>query len=152
MLLILKNTTANWVVRSDRRLPNNLVILFSTQSSRGWAWEFQQGKWFQQSLLLIYNPTDLIGFPGSPARSLSFSESRCAKLFTAVQHITSSSTPRSGKRGGWYTWEFSVEVCHLILQILTLFQTKKCNFPHQTSKIHTCFQTWPLGRNYVIIT
>ena len=33
---------------------------------------------------------------------------------------------------------------------------KKCNFPHpfpdQTSKIHTGFQTWPLGRNYVIIT
>ena len=43
-----------------------------------------------------------------------------------------------------------------ILQILTLFQTKKCNFPHpfsdQTSKIHTRFQTWPLDRNYVIIT
>ena len=37
-----------------------------------------------------------------------------------------------------------------------LFQTKKCNFPHpfsdQTSKIHTRFQTWPLSRNYVIIT
>ena len=32
---------------------------------------------------------------------------------------------------------------------------QKCNFPHpftdQTSKIHTRFQTWPLGRNYVII-
>ena len=35
--------------------------------------------------------------------------------------------------------------------ILALFQTKKCNFPHpfsdQTSKFHTHFQTWPLGRN-----
>ena len=43
-----------------------------------------------------------------------------------------------------------------VLQILTWFQTKKCIFPHpfsdQTSKIHTRFQTWPLGRNYVIIT
>ena len=33
-------------------------------------------------------------------------------------------------------------------QILTLFQTKQCHFPHlfsdQTSKIHTPFQTWPL--------
>ena len=33
---------------------------------------------------------------------------------------------------------------------------QKCHFPHpfldQTSKIHTCFQTWPVGRNYVIIT
>ena len=32
----------------------------------------------------------------------------------------------------------------------------KCNFPHpfsdQTSEIHTRFQTWPLSRNYVIIT
>ena len=46
--------------------------------------------------------------------------------------------------------------CCLVLQILTLFQTKKCHFPspfsHQTSKIHTRFQTCPLGRNYVIIT
>ena len=36
------------------------------------------------------------------------------------------------------------------------FRPKKCNSPHsfsdQTSKIHTRFQTWPLGRNYVIIT
>ena len=41
-------------------------------------------------------------------------------------------------------------------QILTLFQTRKCHFPHplsdQTHKIHTRFQTWPFGRNYVIIT
>ena len=33
---------------------------------------------------------------------------------------------------------------------------KKCPFPHsfsdQTSKIHTRFQTFPSGRNYVIIT
>ena len=43
-------------------------------------------------------------------------------------------------------------VCRPVLQ----FQTKKCNFPHpfsdQTSKIHARFQTWPLNRNYVIIT
>ena len=54
------------------------------------------------------------------------------------------------------SWEFLVGVCRPVLQILTRFQTKKCNFPHpfsdQTSKIHTRFQTWPLGRNYVIIT
>ena len=34
-----------------------------------------------------------------------------------------------------------------VLQILTLFQTKKCNFSlpfsDQTSKIHTRFHTWP---------
>ena len=58
---------------------------------------------------------------------------------------------------GGYSWEFLVGVCCPVLQILTLFQTKKCHiFPYlfsdQTSKIHTHFQTWPLGRNYVIIT
>ena len=57
---------------------------------------------------------------------------------------------------GRYSWEFLVGVCRRVLQILTRFQTKKCNFSHpfsdQTSKIHTRFQTWPLGRNYVIIT
>ena len=34
-----------------------------------------------------------------------------------------------------------------VLQILNLFQAKKCHFPppfsDQTSKIHTRFQTWP---------
>ena len=47
-------------------------------------------------------------------------------------------------------------VCRPVLQILTLFQTKKCHFLHlfsdQTSKIHTRLQTWPLGKNYVTIT
>ena len=42
--------------------------------------------------------------------------------------------------------KFLVGVCRLVLQILTLFQTKKCHFPHlfpdQTCKIHTRFQTW----------
>ena len=60
------------------------------------------------------------------------------------------------KPGGDYSQEFLVGVCRPVLQILTLFQTKKCHFPHpfsdQTSKIHTRFQTCPLGRNYVIIT
>ena len=36
------------------------------------------------------------------------------------------------------------------------FRPKTCRFPHlfsdKTSKIHTRFQTWPLGTNYVIIT
>ena len=63
--------------------------------------------------------------------------------------------------GGWRggegaSWEFLVGVYHPVLQIQTLFQIKKYNFPHpfsdQTSTIHTRFQTWPLGRNYVLIT
>ena len=59
------------------------------------------------------------------------------------------------EEGGGYSLEFLVGVCRPVLQILTLFQTKKCHFPHpfshQTSKIHTRFQAWPLGRNYVMI-
>ena len=56
---------------------------------------------------------------------------------------------------GGYSWEFLVGTYRPVLQILTLFQTKKWNFPRtfpdQTSKIHARFQTWPLGRNYVMI-
>ena len=36
-----------------------------------------------------------------------------------------------------YSWEFLVRVCRL--QILTLFQTKKCNFPHPFSDL-ACWQ------------
>ena len=48
---------------------------------------------------------------------------------------------------GGYSWEFLVGVCRPVLQILTIFQTKKkCHFPHPfsdlVSKIHTRFQTW----------
>ena len=53
--------------------------------------------------------------------------------------------------GEGYSWEFLVGVCRLVLQILTLSQTKKCHFPDPFSD-QTSFQTWPLGRNYVIIT
>ena len=46
-----------------------------------------------------------------------------------------------------YPWEFLVGVCRPVHKIQTIFQTKKCNFPHpfsdQTSKIHSRFQTWP---------
>ena len=39
--------------------------------------------------------------------------------------------PRGG--GGGYSWEFLVGVCRPVLQILTQFQTHKCNFPHPFS-------------------
>ena len=42
-----------------------------------------------------------------------------------------------GVGGGEDSWEFLVEVCRPVLQILTLFQTKNVIF-------HTGFQTWPL--------
>ena len=51
---------------------------------------------------------------------------------------------RAVKIPGACSWEFLVEVCCLVLQILTRFQTKKCNCPlpfsDQTSKIHTRFR------------
>ena len=34
---------------------------------------------------------------------------------------------------GGYSWEFLVGVCHPVLHILALFQTKECHFPHQFS-------------------
>ena len=49
----------------------------------------------------------------------------------------SKQTFRAVKIPGRYSWEFLVEVCCLVLQILTRFQTKKCNF-------HSLFQTRPL--------
>ena len=64
--------------------------------------------------------------------------------------------PKKGSSRGEDSWEFLVAVCCPVLQILTRFQTKKCNFPYsfsdQSSKLHTRFHTWPLGGNYVIIT
>ena len=52
--------------------------------------------------------------------------------------VVEPSTPGGG---GGYSWEFLIGVCCPVLQILTQFQTQKCNFLHpfsdQTSKIHT---------------
>ena len=36
---------------------------------------------------------------------------------------------------GGYSWQFLVGVCRLVVQILILFQTKKCNFPHPFSDL-----------------
>ena len=73
----------------------------------------------------------------------------------SVNHVFANLKPRFPRGGGGggegYSWEFLVEVCHLVLQILTLSQTKKCHFPHSFSD-QTSFQNWPLDRNYVIIT
>ena len=38
-----------------------------------------------------------------------------------------------------------MEVCYLVLQILTLY------FRPKNIIFHTCFQNWPFGRNYVVI-
>ena len=51
--------------------------------------------------------------------------------------------PKNGPRG--YSWEFLVGVCRPVLQILTLFKTKKCHFSHRfsdlPSKFHALSQT-----------
>ena len=56
-------------------------------------------------------------------------------------------TPCSWAPEGGYYWEFLVGVLRPVLWIPTLFQIKKCHFPHQfsdqISKIHTHFRTWP---------
>ena len=56
------------------------------------------------------------------------------------------------REGGGGHLGILVGVCRSVLQILTLFQTKKCHSPHpyassdQTFKLHTCCKTWSLGR------
>ena len=47
--------------------------------------------------------------------------------------------------GGGYSWEFVVGMCRPVLQILTLFQTKKLSFSTHVFRPG-------VGRNYVIIT
>ena len=48
--------------------------------------------------------------------------------------------PRSLSRGwGWgYSLEFWVVICHLVLQVLTLFQTRKCHFSHWFFRPQQC--------------
>ena len=85
---------------------------------------------------------------------LGISVLRCVRLLRVFKvtrwvYIKPSSRcvmrqPKTEKRAirpGRYSWEFLVGVCRPILQILTLIQTKKGNFPHPfsdlISKIHT---------------
>ena len=80
----------------------------------------------------------------------------CFVCFSEKNFLQTNNGTAQFLPGQEYSAEFFVGVCRPVLQILPLFQTKKCNFPHpfsdQTSKIHTRFQTWPFGRNYIIIT
>ena len=83
------------------------------------------------------------------------SKLRCLLFSTSSLNSCSTQFHGGAWGGGGHSWEFLVGLCSPVLQILTLFQTKRCNFPHpfsdQTSKIHARFQNWPLRRNYVII-
>ena len=42
---------------------------------------------------------------------------------------------RAYYKPGRYFWIFLVEACRLVLQILTLFQTKKCHYSHSFSDL-----------------
>ena len=77
-------------------------------------------------------------------RGLTFSNNSAGSAYQPKKGSSRGSTPGNS----WWGCP--------VLQILTRFQTKKCNFPYpfsdQSSKLHTRFHTWPLGGNYVIIT
>ena len=47
-----------------------------------------------------------------------------------VSHFSLLVTEALKKIPGGYSWEFLEVVCHQILKILTLFQTKTCHFSH----------------------
>ena len=52
---------------------------------------------------------------------------------------------------GGLPWDFLVGVYSPVLEIMTLFLTEKCHFPHPfsdlASKIHTLFQIWRWSQN-----
>ena len=62
----------------------------------------------------------------------------------------------TGLTPGGYSSKLSMGVCRPVLQILTLFQTKTCHFPHPfsdlASKVHTRFQTWLLKLSSLVPT
>ena len=62
-----------------------------------------------------------------------FNDRKTENLSPLLLAITHLLLPPGG--GGKYYWEFLVGVCSPVLQILTLFQTKKCNFPHPFSDL-----------------
>ena len=72
------------------------------------------------------------------------------KTYLLLTKVWSPLPKLARKGGGGVLLEILAGLC------LTLYQTKKCYFPYlsseQTSKIHTRFQTLPLGGNFVIIT
>ena len=52
-------------------------------------------------------------------------------------------------RGGGNSWDFLVGVCRRVLQKNVIFRTRFQTSPLKSVPV---FQTWPLGRNYVLIT
>ena len=65
------------------------------------------------------------------------------KIVFGLVRVVSTERKFRYRSPGGYSWEFLVGMCRSVLQILTRFQTKIFRIR---------FQTWPLGRNYDIIT
>ena len=65
--------------------------------------------------------------------------------------LTTDTGGGGGARGERYSSEFSVGVCRLVLQILTLFQTKACHFSHSFPALSDTFAgtvaTYPSSLN-----
>ena len=61
----------------------------------------------------------------------------CVLFSTGSLNSGSTQFHGGAQRGGGYSWKFLVGLCLPVLQILTLFQTKECNFPHPFSE-HAC--------------
>ena len=92
--------------------------------------------WLNPGLnLTIFRGTEPREFPKTLKKKLN-----SMRVFIGQAALTFCSPSLSYSRGvggGEDSWEFLVEVCRPVLQILTLFQTKNVIF-------HTGFQTWPL--------
>ena len=104
---------------------------------------------------------DMVQIPRGAGTAVACENIRFSSLFAAgdVSRETSAATNSEEKRmflqastAGNSWWACAAQFS----KSWPYFRPKKCNLPHpfsdQTSKIHTRFQTWPLGRNFVIIT
>ena len=104
---------------------------------------------------------DMVQIPRGAGTAVACENIRFSSLFAAgdVSRETSPATNSEEKRmflqastAGNSWWACAAQFS----KSWPYFRPKKCNLPHpfsdQTSKIHTRFQTWPLGRNFVIIT
>ena len=95
------------------------------------------------------DPKGVTSFRQSLVFSFSFKKTRKEPLLTGW---CESYRAAGGGTPGNSWWGFAAR----FFKSWPYFRPKTCHFPHlfsdKTSKIHTRFQTWPLGTNYVIIT
>ena len=131
-----------------------------TQGARS-RWSYEKIHDCEQSLLVETNST-LGMLRSSPGTALSYSlraaEQGMVFRVLSLNMVCTSTVSVLGfffSRGGT-SGNFWWGCAAWFSKSWPDFSPQKCNFLYpfsdQTSKIHTRFQTWPLGRNYVIIT